>query len=290
MYEETTPVKLAKVASFNFAHTITQIKKFGINKIDAMIRYGMSSYSFLDLQIPQIINDADSVKKASNKFKSSIILRRHSLPVPKLFLSKTDITKEDLPVLKRNFFHSRGTDIVKINDLKDMVRGDYYVQFVEGNDEYRFHVFDGKVIRVQKKVRMEGKDRPWLHNVENGFNLLDTFTHNIPLEKEIISLSERAVTTLGLDFGAVDVLISKENRPYILEVNTAPRLNKFGRELYTLHFYNKLKIVYDINMFPRLRLNQAEMNNGLPLRYREIVKNTPKEAPKKKDTPIKKKK
>jgi D-alanine-D-alanine ligase-like ATP-grasp enzyme len=47
-----------------------------------------------------------------------------------------------------------------------------------------------------------------------------------------------AVNTLGLDFGAVDLIVAKDGRVYVLEVNTAPGIEGITLEKYVKAFQN----------------------------------------------------
>ena len=46
------------------------------------------------------------------------------------------------------------------------------------------------------------------------------------------------VVEAGLDFGAADVIVSNTGTAYVLEINTAPRLNDTGLEIYVERFAN----------------------------------------------------
>jgi predicted ATP-grasp superfamily ATP-dependent carboligase len=271
LYENTTPVKLAEMLKFTFAKSLRGIRP---TEEDTLVRYGIAGNREKDYLFGTVINSGESIIKASNKRMSALILQRRKIPSPKIFLHVEDIRATDLPVVRRLKHHSRGSDIKLVTSLRHIPQGDYYSKFIESNCEYRIHVFDGKAIRVQLKVKGEetvDDDRDFIHNVENGFLLKDTFDHNLNLEKEMIPIAENAVKLLGLDFGAADVLVGKDNKPYILEVNSAPRLCKFGRQLYTIYLYEKLGIKYDLATYARVRLNEGKSGNGLPIKYREIL-------------------
>ncbi len=94
--------------------------------------------------------------------------------------------------------------------------------------EFRIHVFKGKVIFVQLKKRRNGwRDLETYSNVVrnhgNGWiyaSAPDTTAPNASAYNNAIL----AVSSLGLDFGAVDVM-THENEAWVLEVNTAPGLS-----------------------------------------------------------------
>lgn len=103
-----------------------------------------------------------------------------------------------------------------------------YTLYVPKKDEYRVHVVrteDGpKVFDIQRKARdLDNPNPNWkVRNHENGF----VYARNdlvVPTCVEETSLKVFEAT--GLDFGAVDIIYNeRDNRAYVLEVNTAPGL------------------------------------------------------------------
>ena len=89
--------------------------------------------------------------------------------------------------------------------------------------EYRVHVAFGEVIDFSKKRRRDGgESNPLIKNLDNGWVFCRT---GISLPDDAGNQAIAAVRSLGLDFGAVDVLYrERENKAFVLEVNTAPGL------------------------------------------------------------------
>ena len=271
LYNNTTPVKLAELAKFTFSKGLSNIQP---TRDDVLIRYGVSSYSDKDYMFGSVLNYGNVIKLSSNKLNCNLLFLQKKIPSPEVFLNFNDIRNEDLPVLRRLKYHSRGSDIKRIDNLSSVVHGDYYSKFIDSKCEYRILVFDGKAIRVQLKVKSEdNQGSDYIHNYENGFLLKDNFAHDVELENKLIAMSERAVATVGLDFGAVDILVSKDNEPYVLEVNSAPRLNKYGRQLFTIYLYRKLGREVNLNDFSRIKVNEGRNSTGLPVEFREIIIN-----------------
>jgi len=264
-------VKLAELAKFTFSKGLSNIQP---TRDDVLIRYGVSSYSDKDYMFGSVLNYGNVIKLSSNKLNCNLLFLQKKIPSPEVFLNFNDIRNEDLPVLRRLKYHSRGSDIKRIDNLSSVVHGDYYSKFIDSKCEYRILVFDGKAIRVQLKVKSEdNQGSDYIHNYENGFLLKDNFAHDVELENKLIAMSERAVATVGLDFGAVDILVSKDNEPYVLEVNSAPRLNKYGRQLFTIYLYRKLGREVNLNDFSRIKVNEGRNSTGLPVEFREIIIN-----------------
>lgn len=134
---------------------------------------------------------------------------------------------------------------VYIYDARDPRNADEAVRrctlFTQGitgqRTEFRCHVVDGKVILTQIKLRREGHaDNPQsntiVRNVASGWvygvNTVETAQGREAAEAAAI----KAVSVLGLDFGAVDIVYKHEGQKvYVLEINTAPGLADEGSAL-----------------------------------------------------------
>jgi D-alanine-D-alanine ligase-like ATP-grasp enzyme len=89
------------------------------------------------------------------------------------------------------------------------------------------HVFKGKMIHKQRKARrldVPDEEVNWkVRNHDNGF-IFQIEDFDMPEDCAVQSIA--AVEALGLHFGAVDVVYNaKEQRAYVLEVNSAPGLS-----------------------------------------------------------------
>lgn len=88
--------------------------------------------------------------------------------------------------------------------------------------EYRVHVMGGQVIDfVQKKRRRdyEGRPHPYVRSWDNGWVFA---REEVQLPEVADEASVKAVAALGLDFGAVDIGVSRDGHACVYEVNTAP--------------------------------------------------------------------
>lgn len=100
--------------------------------------------------------------------------------------------------------------------------------------EWRAHVFNGKVILLQKKVRTNGGEDANANTLVRNLNSGWVYSVNFdPQETDPIHLIKdvalAAVGAAGLYFGAVDIIVDKKTMtPRVLEVNTAPGLDENG--------------------------------------------------------------
>lgn len=98
-----------------------------------------------------------------------------------------------------------------------------YTKYIWKVREYRVHVVGMEVIDTQQKVRDPHKQPlSWkVRSHDNGF----MFTRNTVAPSDVRDkLAVEACMALGLDFGAVDIVVDKHGVHYVLEVNTAPGL------------------------------------------------------------------
>lgn len=108
-----------------------------------------------------------------------------------------------------------------------------YVQYKKKKKEFRVHVFKGEVIDVtQKKKRkdFEGEVNTKIRNYANGWVYC---REDIEEPDDLRLQATLAIGALGLDFGAIDIIWNeKENKSYVLEINTAPGLEGTTIEVY----------------------------------------------------------
>lgn len=108
-----------------------------------------------------------------------------------------------------------------------------YVQYKKKKHEYRVHVFNGKAIDITQKKRkagFENRDNQ-IRNHQNGWIYC---RDNVYIPEGMESLALAACNALGLLSGAVDVIWNeKENKCYVLEINTAPGIEGTTCKKYT---------------------------------------------------------
>ncbi len=146
---------------------------------------------------------------------------------------------EDIPVCVRHKLNGHsGEGLVIHNPLDgELPEAPLYTYYMKKQQEYRIHVFQGKVIFQQRKARK--KDIPddqinWqIRNHGNGF----IFAHEgVDVAPDGQQAAINAVNGLGLDFGAVDLIWHPNTGFTVLEVNTACGLEGKTLEVYVQTF------------------------------------------------------
>ena len=131
-----------------------------------------------------------------------------------------------------------GRGIVIATNNYEIVDAPLYTLATKHKYEYRVHVFKGKVLYVQqKKKRLSGTTiNRGIRNHDNGW-VYCTPT-DTPSEL-LLSSCVRAVSLLGLDFGAVDVGYRvRDSKIFVFEINTAPGLVGTTLDKYADAIYN----------------------------------------------------
>ena len=207
---------------------------------DTLINWGAS-------QLPDrinaaiIINKPEKVSLAANKLKAFIAMM-DTVQTP-AFTASEAIAKEWLQegktVVARTKLNGHSGEGIELIDHEGaFVYAPLYTQYVNKTQEYRIHVHNGKVFFVQRKARdmdVPNEDVNWkIRNHANGFIYAnkDVVVSDVAKDQAIA-----ACAALGLDFGAVDIILSARGDDwFVLEVNTAPGLTGTTLEKYTEQF------------------------------------------------------
>lgn len=186
------------------------------------------------------INDPIFVSTASNKLASfkkfteagvSCVPYTESKEEAKKWLEKGNI------VLARTTGGQGGSGITLVEPGGSLPDQPLYTKYVKKKKEFRVHVFNESVIDVQqKKKRTTTTTNSLIRNLANGY----VFCHENVVEPDGLRvLGVDAVRALGLQFGAVDIIWNeKENKCFVLEVNTAPGLCNTTAEKYANEIAN----------------------------------------------------
>ena len=147
---------------------------------------------------------------------------------------------------------SSGDGIIIAKNKEELVDCKLYTLYVEKKWEYRVHVAFGEVIHIQQKRRLSSEQleervitsrNKYVRNLANGYIFSVELDH--PYSFILEGLSEQsllATKSLGLDFGAVDLLVTKNGEVRVLEVNSAPGLEGVTFSKYVSKFKEVLNL------------------------------------------------
>jgi len=194
---------------------------------DYVINWGYSKIT--DFLIKTGVNDSFQIEDAVNKLTTFELLTEENVSVVP-WTTDPEKAKEwydnGLTVIGRNTLTGFGGHGIIILDSTEPFRDDckLYTLYKKKKNEYRVHIFNGEVLDITQKKKK--KDAPELNtkirNYHNGWVYCRSDIH---IPTDLTKLAIRAVEALGLTHGAVDIIWNeKENKCYVLEVNTAPGL------------------------------------------------------------------
>jgi len=193
-------------------------------KTDVVLRWG-STEVFNRLKTRLELNTIEAVTNASNKLIMMRKLVDAEISTPKILFEPFNQTTETVDEYRdeNGAFYIRGSDHqVRYDDT--VKRGDLYISKTveKKRREYRVHVFNGEVIAIYEKIPNEENTKIFkAHNCH--FELKNLENCKVSIEDREMCI--KAVNSLGLLFGGVDLLRDNKKRVFISEVNSAPALN-----------------------------------------------------------------
>jgi len=192
---------------------------------DKIINWGNSSGISNDRGVTYI-NKPSAVKLASNKLATFKMLDGH-VSIPEYYTELPPIN-DNIYVARTTLYGHSGEGIV-VGASDFLPYAPLYTKYIKKVSEYRVIVVGSRAIDTKKKLKKrdyEGERDKYIWNHSNGYVFArDGFV----LPDDVSTMAIKAVITLGLDFGAVDIIEDEDSNFYILEVNTA-----FGIEGQTL--------------------------------------------------------
>jgi glutathione synthase/RimK-type ligase-like ATP-grasp enzyme len=193
------------------------------------INWGSSSIGLSTIPFSyDFLNHPFNVSLASNKLLTLNQFRAYGVSCPEF---TTDIEEAEYwadsesDVYCRTLLAGKGGEgIIVATNSEELVDAPLYTKRVNVGKEYRVHVFNGEVIDYAKKGRKRDSEERASHLIRNYAKGWVFIRENIQLPESVREESCKAVESLGLLFGAVDVCTRKnqESQAVVFEVNSAP--------------------------------------------------------------------
>lgn len=220
----------------------TGIKKYS-SKCDGVINYGMAGdrlTEFISKHPSSYTKPMINKFIGCSKYKSIKDAEDNNILVPETLLSlpKQYNVNEFLSKMRRS---QGGKGIVKAT-THNQLSGRYYQKFLSNRKyELRIHAFlwiDQKDWAVQKRL---GSDEVIAWNFNNGGKFQTV--HNPELYKIFSNakdISSKILKIRNMAFGAIDLVVTKDEKTYFLEINSAPGFTDLSRNIY-INALSKLK-------------------------------------------------
>lgn len=195
-----------------------------------VVNWGNSNPGFVT---DKILNKPEAVKIAANKLLTFQKLKAAGISIPDFTTDCGEagrwLARDFKVVVRHKISAHSGEGIEVIRPGEYVPHAPLYTKYFRKEEEYRVHVFNGKVIdfATKKKRRYGGDVNPLIRNHSNGWVFCREGCHCPDFVREA---SIKSVKALGLDFGAVDIAV-RDGRYCIFEINSAPGLE--GSTLYS---------------------------------------------------------
>jgi hypothetical protein len=235
--EEDTAYKLAE--SWSHITLVDRLDPEEDYSEQILVRLGSREQPQFDDRFKLVINKAENISQNVHKLNSLKIMQAAGVRVPQTYEEPkvpSNLFADQPAVLGRKIHHTKGRDIEIIFNHKQLYndgKSEFWVDFVPSLWEFRFHIYGNFVGRVSLKVPMSEDADLFIRNYERGWCFDDDFQLSHPsIFYSLREESLKAVKSLGLDFGAVDILFSTNFEPVVLEINSDPKLNQLGRRAF----------------------------------------------------------
>lgn len=183
-------------------------------RLDYFLRWGNSDSFPVRAKVE--LNTSQAVANATNKLRMLQLLKAAEIPVPEFFTEGTPST--EVYIRDRMGVTRFGGDFSPSADS-------YFTLPIENKRrEYRVHVFNGEIISIYEKIPREQGELPKLFKSHNcKFSRVNPENSRCDAVGQKIAID--AVNALGLLFGGVDLMRTRDGKFFVSEVNSAPGLN-----------------------------------------------------------------
>lgn len=198
-----------------------------------LIRWGCTSRT-VGVPIDKQLNTSTAIQVVGNKrgFRQTLMEECPSV-IPATYTSPRISTNAfyNGPLVLRPSTHAQGRNLFVVNSLDELLNvthqrpqvfqnGWYASELIDKVAEYRVYVVSGRVATVARKTPDNPDAVAW--NVAQGGRFDVVRWGDWPMEAVRVSLE--AFKYSGLDFGGVDVMVDRDGRAYVIEINSAPSL------------------------------------------------------------------
>ena len=200
--------------------------------VDLVLRWGASD----DLNAGVEINPAAAIRAAANKWTTLSRLQRAGVSTVPFSRDYADLRQCSYIYGRSSYGQGgRGIGVYESSGMGIMLGGqqhEFYTGGIDVNREYRLHIVGDEVVRVQGKYLDFPEQDASGGRVRNHANGYRFRTPRQRLKPQREEAAVAAVKTLGLDFGAVDLILDYEGNHYVLEVNTGPSCSPMTANAY----------------------------------------------------------
>lgn len=180
----------------------------------------------------QLLNPWHVIGNAVHKHTALYHMKLAMVEVPDFTTSAKEAAywvSQEIPIVQRTMVKgSKGEGASVAHTPKEFDPfAKLYTKLIPKKREFRVHVFQNKVIDKHEKIYLGKNPKEFeimVSATEEQDGKWEWKRSGVILPNTAVVESVKAVKSLGLDFGGVDVVTDASGRAFILEVNTAPWL------------------------------------------------------------------
>ena len=173
-----------------------------------------------DRNAQSTLNKEEAVKISSDKVATLEALQRNKIRVPRFTKSYSEARDNfKFPVYCRKNHLSGGLGITIAENKEEIVSADFYTEHLDVEAEYRVHVFRDEILCWAKKIPKDQYSNKYIRNHSKGyqFSLMD----NDRIFSKLKEYAIQSIKAVGLDYGCIDCVLTKDKHFYVLETNSA---------------------------------------------------------------------
>jgi len=200
-----------------------------LDSTSLLIRWGCTSPT--GVTTSKQLNTSESIKRVNNKrgFRELLMHEDQTLIPYTLTSEWSGLTTT--PLVLRPSNHAQGRNLFVVNSMDELLNvvherpqvfhnGWYASELIDKVAEYRVYAVSGRVATVAEKTPDNPDAVAW--NVAQGGRFDVVRWGSWPME--VVRVALEAFKYSGLDFGGVDVMVDRDGRAYVIEINSAPSL------------------------------------------------------------------
>lgn len=216
----TIPSESKSAQKLGFPMETYDFLSMGSHQDKVIVRWGNSNLTHNRAsnkleEYPFVLNKSESIVLNCSKQKA---LEKIATVVttPKIFQKRVPRKKR---AVYRNIFHSAGKDFAVIRGPKKIEENKYATEYIGTKYEFRVFFCGNSVMLCRRVTRNKNKIKE-----KYPCRSLWPYSFYKKVPKQLKAQVLAAAKTVGLDFGAADILF-KNKKYYFLELNTAPSLD-----------------------------------------------------------------
>lgn len=240
------PYKIGSESAKALASGLDVKRVAGLRRLKAhteLINWGNSSNNQHNYEGRVVLNRPANVALATDKLKTFNKLHSSGIPTVQYTCDRSVAESwrtEDNIIYARHLCSGHGGDGIEVvTSEARLPSAPLYTLGFNRSHEYRIHVGGGNVIDATKKrKRSDVMPNSYIKNMSNGWVFC---RDNLQVPILVATTAIEAVRSLGLDFGAVDILYKESTKEVrVLEINTAPGLEGTTLTRYINYFRKEL--------------------------------------------------